>query len=197
MHQDYGGNTLLVPPIGDDRLPEAVACILYLSDVADAGAATAVVPQTTDTYDVPGLSTKWVGHDRFTQPNNRYSLPRGSGEPGDLYAKERLVKYGVGTALLYRHDTWHRGSTTVSGACRINHSFVWRRADALWVQYGGPWYGCSHNFLAEITPQQRCVLGWPAPGHEYWRNPATVEAVGRRYTGMDMAPYLAESTSKL
>lgn len=188
MHQDYGGNTLLVPPIGGP--PEAVACILYLSDVTTAGAATAVVPQTPQLYDIPGLSRKWVGHDRFTSPQNRYSLPRGApGEPGELYKNERLVQYSVGTALLYRHDTWHRGTTTAEGACRLAHSFVWRRADALWVQYGGPWYGCSHNFLAEITPAQRCALGWPAAGHAYWDDPATVEAVGQRYTGVDMTPY--------
>ena len=152
--------------------------------------ATAVVPQTPQLYDIPGLSRKWVGHDRFTTPQNRYSLPRGApGEPGELYKNERLVQYSVGTALLYRHDTWHRGTTTAEGACRLTHSFVWRRADALWVQYGGPWYGCSHNFLAEITPAQRCALGWPAAGHVYWDDPATVEAVGQRYTGVDMTPY--------
>ena len=99
--QDYGGNTLLVPP----EQPEAVACILYLSDVRDAGAATAVVPHSPHLWNVPGLSSKWVGHDRFTQPQNRYSLPRGAGEPGELYAKEQLVRYSVGTALLYRERT--------------------------------------------------------------------------------------------
>ena len=100
MHQDYGGNTLLVPPIGGR--PEAVACILFLSSVEEAGAATAVVPQTPQTYDVPGLSPKWVGHDRFVQPQNRYSLPREQGQPGELYKNEQLVKYRPGTALLYR-----------------------------------------------------------------------------------------------
>ena len=84
----------------------------------------------------------------------------------------------------------------MAGACRINHSFVWRRADALWVQYGGPWYGCAHSFLASISPRQRCVLGWPKVGHEYWDSAANIEAVGQRYTGVDMTPYRA-AASKL
>jgi hypothetical protein len=39
--QDYSNNTLVVPP-RPPQLPETMNCILYLSDVAEAGGATGV-----------------------------------------------------------------------------------------------------------------------------------------------------------
>ncbi len=46
------------------------------------------------------------------------------------------------------------------------------------------------RLIARASVDQRCVLGFPAPGHAYW-TPDTIEAVGARYgpLGMDMAPY--------
>ena len=82
---------------------------------------------------------------------------------------------------------------------------VFRRADAEWVQHHDAWGGRPDRlaaieggalgstaggvgFLARLTPTQRCVLGWPAPGAEYW-TAATIEAVAARYPGLDTEPY--------
>jgi ectoine hydroxylase-related dioxygenase (phytanoyl-CoA dioxygenase family) len=119
MHKDFGNNIVLVPGIDTD--PEAVNCILYLSDVADCGGATAVVPHTPQLYDIDDEGR----HVNFLGPHSRYSLPRGRGLPGELYATERLVRFRPGTALLYRQDTWHRGSCMVAGALRRTQHLVW------------------------------------------------------------------------
>ena len=50
--------------------------------------------------------------------------------------------------------------------------------------------------LPRIGPMQpsvlrasaRTVLGFPAPGDRYW-DADTLDAVGQRYSGMDMQPY--------
>jgi hypothetical protein len=46
------------------------------------------------------------------------------------------------------------------------------------------------KLIAEATVEQRTVLGFPAPGHDYW-TPHTLAAVEARYAsfGIDMTPY--------
>ena len=112
LHKDYGNNTLLVPAI--DSPPEAVCCILYLSSQVEGnGGATGVVPHEAGIYDI-----EEDAHINFMGPHPRYSLPRGDGDqPGDLYRKEKLVKYTQGTALLYRLDTWCPSSPLRCGRC--------------------------------------------------------------------------------
>jgi hypothetical protein len=46
------------------------------------------------------------------------------------------------------------------------------------------------RLVARASVEQRCVLGFPAPGHCYW-TPETVGAVGAHFgpLGMDMTPY--------
>ena len=48
------------------------------------------------------------------------------------------------------------------------------------------------KLIARASVEQRCVLGFPAPGSSYW-NPDTLAAVEARYGahGIDMAPYHA------
>ena len=140
-----------------------------------------------------------VGITRAVGPHSRYSLPRGPHQPGSLYERERLAAFKPGTALLYRQDTWHRGSCMVENAVRRSHHLVWRRLDAPWVQYGGPWHGCSPEFLGALSPWSRAAIGWPMPGHSYWTK-KNITAVGQRYPGVDMSPYLEAipvATSKL
>ena len=42
--------------------------------------------------------------------------------------------------------------------------------------------------MVRMTPQQRALFGFPAPGDEYW-DEQTIRDVGMRYSGMDMDPY--------
>ena len=66
---DAGNNILLVP--GIDTEPEAVNCILYFSDVAECGGATAFVPHTPELYDIDEGR-----HVNFLPTNHsRYHLP--------------------------------------------------------------------------------------------------------------------------
>ena len=87
LHKDYGNNTLLVPSIG--TVPEAVCCILNLTRTVEGnGGATGVVPHEEGIYDIEDGA-----HINFMGPHTRYSLPRGEGQPGDLYRREQLVKF--------------------------------------------------------------------------------------------------------
>ena len=47
------------------------------------------------------------------------------------------------------------------------------------------------RLLAQTSVEQRCVLGFPAPGYSYW-NAETIAAVAARYgpLGLDVSPYL-------
>ena len=38
------------------------------------------------------------------------------------------------------------------------------------------------------SPEERTLLGFPSPGHEYW-TPETLEGVAARYPAMDMTHY--------
>ena len=110
-----------------------------------------------------------------------------------LYEEERPVRYRPGTILLYQLNAWHRGTPPLPGKLRIIHHIVWRRAAAEWIAwqaYPTPMSAMPPKFLARMTPVQRGLFGFPAPGNSYW-DTDTVEAVGKRYPTMDMQPYRA------
>ena len=118
----------------------------------------------------------------------------------NLYARARSVQYQPGTVLFYRQDLWHRGTPIRPGVMRLMHNLTFRRKDCDWistVHQGWAWamYRSSKvmvKLLAEGSVEQRCVLGFPEPGHSYWTR-GTLDAVRARLEpwGMDMAPYEA------
>jgi len=66
---------------------------------------------------------------------------------------------------------------------------------------GAEWYGYDafprlgsdrywHKFVAGKTPDELALFGVPRPGHAYW-NPATAEALGQKYPGLDVTPWRA------
>ena len=55
------------------------------------------MPHAPGVYDVENGR-----HVNFLDAHSRYSLPRGPGEPGELYERERLVAAAPGVALLIR-----------------------------------------------------------------------------------------------
>jgi len=117
-----------------------------------------------------------------------------------LYEREMLVKFTRGTVLLYRHDVFHRGTPVNTNKYRIVQNLVYRRSDVVWITtwsqgFARSMYGDGKRFVPESiigksTPEQRCVLGFPAPGHRYW-NQVTLDAVCARYElfGFDKTPY--------
>jgi hypothetical protein len=204
IHVDYPNHTLTHPPSWDS--PEAVEMIVYLSDLDDCGGATHVVPRTGDgdpAYPWPILGTpgvaglEWV-NDRSAA--ERYLVDKAPDVAAfrteHLYAREAAVRFKPGTVLLYRHDTWHRGTPLLAGALRIVMNLTFRLAASEWISTlheGWSWAmyrrdQTMERVITDASVDQRCVLGFPPPGHSYWTE-ATLTAVAARYPGIDLDPY--------
>jgi len=203
IHMDYPNMYLTHPPQWE--APESVELILYYSDVKTCGGPTHIVPRQGPgdwAYQWPYANMPGAGLHKFI--NDRTTAERflRNKDPElyefrkRLYEREVAVGYSLGTALIYRHDLWHRGTplTTEREVTRHIHSLSFRKAQS---EYCTPWssglaralYGRGEAILTRASITQRCVLGFPAPGHPYW-NPDTIEAVKARYPGkMDMRPY--------
>ena len=206
IHLDYPNHTLTHPPSWSD--PEAVEVLLYLSAWCESGGATRVVPRRgpeDPAYEWPMTRTPGVG--TLDWKNDRASAEAYLREAAPevarfrdehLYAREREVRFSAGTVLFYRHDTWHRGTPLEPGSRRLAQNLTFRKAPSEWIstlQPGWAWAmyrpGRSmERLVATATVEQRCVLGFPPPGHAYW-NEQTLAAVEARYgpLGMDLTPY--------
>jgi hypothetical protein len=210
IHVDYPNHTLTHPPRWEN--PEAVEIILYFDAVEDCGGATAVVPRegTNDpAYAWPIVSTPGVGAIEWINDRTKAEKHLGEVDPNaqrfraeNLYPRERRARFAPGTALFYRHDTWHRGTPLKPDKRRLVHNLTFRKASSEWISVlhsGWAWKMYQpgmvlERLIAQASVDQRCVLGFPAPGHAYW-TPETVEAIRARYgpLGMDVAPYLSGS----
>jgi hypothetical protein len=205
MHVDYPNHSLVHPPRWE--APEAVELILYYSDSADCGGETAVVPRAGSqdpAYRWPIIDAPGIGDLRFI--NDRAAAetylaetaPEVAEFRAGLYEREARVAYRPGDVLLYRHDTWHRGTSLKQGARRLAHNMTFRVATAEWVSTlhpGWAWSAYRQNqfferWMGKATVLQRCVMGFPAPGNAYW-NVETLAGVTARYGvfGFDPAPY--------
>jgi len=208
MHIDYPNHTLTHP--SDWDTPEAVEILLYFDTVEACGGATEFVPRSgpdDPAYQgplvrTPGLSGLDFVNDRTAaEAYLREAAPETARWRAEhLYPRARAVHYGAGTVLFYRHDLWHRGTPLRPGTMRLMQNLTFRRADCEWistVHKGWAWamYRPSKvmvKLLAEASVDQRCVLGFPEPGHAYWTR-GTLDAVHARLApwGMDLAPYEA------
>jgi ectoine hydroxylase-related dioxygenase (phytanoyl-CoA dioxygenase family) len=206
MHVDYPNHTLTHPPRWDR--PEAVEIILYLSDVASCGGATALVPRSGPddaAYPWPIVRTPGVGaldwiNDREAAESylQREAPEVAQWRAEQLYPREVRARFGVGSVLFYRHDTWHRGTPLDPGTLRLAHNLTFRKAASEWISTlhpGWAWGMYSRpktleRLIAGASVDQRCVLGFPAPGHAYWTRD-TLDAVAARFgpLDMDMGPY--------
>ncbi len=206
IHVDYPNHTLTHPPVWSR--PEAVEVLLYLSDWNRCGGATRVVAREgpdDPAYAWPITATPGVGDLEWVNDRERAEAYLESAAPEVarfrrelLYAREAEAVFGVGTTLFYRHDTWHRGTPLRSGSRRLALNLTFRAAASEWIstlQAGWAWAMYRpgrpmEHLLARASVEQRCVLGFPAPGHPYW-TPETLAAVAARYgpLGMDLAPY--------
>ncbi len=205
MHVDYPNHTLTHPPPWNR--PEAVELILYFDRVDDCGGATALVPREGPAdpayrwpiVDTPGVGDlDWINARAQAEAYFARERPTLSSWRESLYAREQRVRFRPGDVLLYRHDTWHRGTPLIPGALRLAHNLTYRTARAEWIgtlHVGWAWSSYSREkfferLIAQATPIQRAVLGFPPPGSEFWCA-ETIAAVGARYAafGMDMSPY--------
>ena len=177
LHCDYADNSLVHP---DPENFDVVSCIIYFDDSDETGGSTGIVP--TDDF----VRAIWQQEKMIPSHQTPSSM-------GGLYDREYGVKARRGTVLLYRHDTWHRGTAVKRDQLRRTLGVVYRRADAGWVQFD-TWTKDYRHKLRKAVPAlsatQRTALGFPAPGSRYW-NAHTREAVATRYPGIDMTPYAA------
>ncbi len=205
IHVDYPNHTLAHPTPW--QRPEAVELIVYLDDVEDCGGATALVPRTGDgdpayrwpIVDSPGIAELDYVNDRshaeayFARERPHLAQWRQS-----LYAREQHAHFKPGDVLLYRHDTWHRGTPLLPGRLRLAHNITYRKAHAEWISMlhvGWAWSAYRRDkslekLIAQASLTQRAVLGFPQPEADYWCD-ETIRAIEARYGvfGMDMAPY--------
>ena len=206
IHCDYPNHTLTHPPRWDQ--PEAVEIIIYLSEETATSGSTAVVPRLGaddpayrwPILDTPGVAGLTYVDDKFKAERYlRDELPEAADfRENELYAREVKTRYRIGDILFYRHDTWHRGTPVTQGALRLVQNMTFKKASSDWVSVlhtGWAWslYRPDHGpekMIAGLDPDQRSVLGFPSPGHEYWTE-ETVLAVQARYApfGIDMEPY--------
>ncbi len=205
MHLDYPNHTLTHPAAWNK--PEAVEIIVYLCDETEVGGATAVVPRqgSDDTaYSSPMVNTPGVSDIPWINDRTRAEAWFMQNRPAvaefrrELYEREVYAKYREGSVLLYRHDTWHRGTSLLPGALRLAQNLTFRRANASWISTLHPGWAWAmykpdqrmERLIAETTPEARSVLGFPAPGDSYWDS-AKIDAVEARYgaLGFDATPY--------
>jgi hypothetical protein len=210
IHVDYP-NHMLAHPTPWDR-PSAVELIVYLSDHDDSGGSTAVVPRLGDDdplYPWPIVGSPGIGELPWINDRARAEAHLADVDPElaafrqALYEREVHTTFRPGSVLLYRHDTWHRGTPLRPGTARVAQNLTYRLAECDWVDtlhVGWSWSMYRpdqylERLLGSATVDQRTVLGFPAPGSAYWC-PRTVEAVTARYGafGFDPTPYLAALT---
>ena len=178
LHADYMNTSLLYPIIRGGS--EEVTFIIYYVDIDQELGPTYVV-------------SKQQSQDELLVP---YTYPRDT-RP-DVYRCERPICVSAGSLLAYSMGTLHRASHITSRSrIRFTHHLVYRAAAAQWVGYR-VWanYGLSAEMQAWIermSPRQRMLLGFPAPGHEYWGE-ETLRGIAARYPRMDMEPYVAAAT---
>ena len=206
MHVDYPNHSLTHPPEWDT--PDAVEMIVYGNDVDDCDGSTAVVRRNGPDdpayrwpiVDTPGVGAfEWVNDRSHAERYLEQTDPEVAAWRLDhLYAREERVRYHRGSVLLYRHDTWHRGTPVRPGATRVAHNLTFRAAASEWVSTLHPGWAWAmyrpgqpmERLIATTSTDQRCVLGFPAPGHPSW-TPRMLQAVEARYgpLGMDITEY--------
>ena len=169
-HRDFGNHSLVVPR-RDLRWPQFVTFIL-LSDVTEQDGPTKVIPRRAGT-DVPLIP---------------YTL-----ESGRMTDLEVAITGPAGSIFMYTTDVIHRGSA-MTGTDRSRFVLL-----ADYAARGHPWMGkmswpgqanrpAFATLMANATPRQRDLFGFPPPGHEYW-NEQTLRDVAARWPGMAITPY--------
>ena len=123
MHMDYPNHYLTHPATWDE--PEAVAGILYFDSEEDCGGATRVVARSGSTdaayawpyTSMPGTGGHaWFNDRESAEGYYEKAAPAVARFRRTLYEREQVATYQPGTVLLYRYDTWHRGTPLKRGA---------------------------------------------------------------------------------
>mgnify|MGYP001579941851 FL=1 len=172
MHLDYINHTLAYPP--EDPAYWQTAFLIYYTDVAAHEAPTAVC--------------SWQNYkDEILWPPVHTKADRPS-----LYENEVKATVSAGSVLAYSMRTFHRGTAFLEEGARVAHFVSYAPAKPRWMGIiGWPEQGIYPSFSAwmeKATPQERELIGFPAPNDPYWSD-ETVAGVSARYPEMDMTPY--------
>jgi len=164
---------------------------------------------------MPGVGgCKWVNDRAAAERVYEKAAPEVARFRAKLYKREVSLSYKPGTLLLYRFDTWHRGSPLKFGAPdRRVLNFVYARGN---VTHITPWncrlhvptkgvvtnigmsaeegFCRSMYFGAEFELNDASVLyksqlGVPPPGDAYWTR-AMQQAVVSRFPNGDWRAYM-------
>lgn len=204
MHMDYGNNTFLHPSKWNE--PEAVAMIIYLSDITHTGGGTSLVSRIDENdelykfpyLNMPGIANNYFINDKskaeeYFKNNNLdiYNFRQ------KLYKREKILAPNIGDILVYRLDLWHRGTPVKQNKIRYVMNLLWKKKDCYWINNWNPgwakrnYYGGNEKLFSKITPLQRSVLGIPFPGDKYWTK-ENVQLLKCRYPKIDINPYISK-----
>jgi hypothetical protein len=180
LHTDFDNNSLVVP--SEDGIFQQLPAILYLSDVTlDLG----------PTYYVKRQFSAQIPLSPRNKSREDYS---------ELYRHEEPLCVPAGSLLLHSMSGFHRGSRMrARTGLRLTIHLVYRSAACEWQGWSA-WPRLAQQppmqrFLVQATSEERSLLGFPPPGHEYW-NEATLDGVELRYPGIDLQPYRAAWRSR-
>jgi hypothetical protein len=112
---------------------------------------------------------------------------------GELFEREVSITGPAGSLLIYRTDVLHRGSDlTAPNRSRFVMLVDFQPRGWAWTgKMAWPNQSLSKDWIdamCRMTPRERTLFGFPAPGDAYW-DEQTLRDVGLRYPAMDMAPY--------
>ena len=186
-HRDYLNHTVLAPSTAPAY--RQLELFVFLSEVTVELGAPRMVPRTATT---DGLPAKPNFFPRGTASDTEAGFVDSTGRP-DLYREEVPATGPPGTVVAFQPQTVHRGAAiTRPRGARFSMHLNYRPAAAEWAQRHA-WADRSHDprwydFVEQAGPRQLELFGFPAPGHPYW-TAETLDGVGQRYPGLDMAPW--------
>jgi hypothetical protein len=175
-HRDYLNHTPLVPAAGDPRW-RGLEMFIWLSDVTEEHGPTHIVPLPV-TDGVPAMPHGYL-----------------RGQRPDFYDRERSGAGPAGTVVAYSTDTFHRGTEiTAPRSARFSAHVSYKHADNAWTSrhaWGDQSFHPDWNpFVAQATPRQLLLFGFPPPGHPYW-TPQTLGDLAVRYPGLNTRQWAA------
>ena len=204
IHMDYGNHTFLHPSKWEE--PEAVAAIVYFSDVKDTGGETAIVPKlpTTEKFykkpylNMPGQKgIKFINDKDMAEEHLKIHHPKIYEFRKKLYENEIKITPEIGDVLFYRLDVWHRGTPVKIGKIRRVMNIAWKKSECTWINCWNPgftidmYYQKIETMFSNLSPLQRSVLGIPLPGDKYWTY-ENIFYLKERYQKLDVSPYLSK-----
>jgi hypothetical protein len=185
-HEAWEGGSLVYP--AEDGVFRRIFATIFLTDVTTQLAPTYVVPRRF-TDELPLVTEAGLA----SYPREEYQ---------SLYDVERPIVAPAGSALVTTGRTILRGSAMTAECGERFSLFVnfhsaaacWQRSRTFVSLPGAPEGPAARRFMADATPKQRQLFGFPPPGHPYWTD-ATLRGIAGIYPDMDLTPYASALTA--